>query len=98
MGTIGLIKAINTFNGDKGSKLATYAARCVENEILMYLRNSKKYRNDVSLQDTVGIDKEGNEVTLEERLADEGDSVEAVSYTHLDVYKRQVLGGLFKNE
>lgn len=87
VGTIGLIKAINTFNGDKGSKLATYAARCVENEILMYLRNSKKYRNDVSLQDTVGIDKEGNEVTLEERLADEGDSVEELAEKKAEVLK-----------
>lgn len=87
VGTIGLIKAINTFNGDKGSKLATYAARCVENEILMYLRNSKKYRNDISLQDTVGIDKEGNEVTLEERLADEGDSVEELAEKKAEVLK-----------
>lgn len=87
IGTIGLIKAINTFNGDKGSKLATYAARCVENEILMYLRNSKKYRNDVSLQDTVGVDKEGNEVTLEERLADEGDSVEELAEKKAEVLK-----------
>lgn len=87
VGTIGLIKAINTFNGDKGSKLATYAARCVENEILMYLRNSKKYRNDVSLQDTVGIDKEGNEVTLEERLADDGDSVEELAEKKAEVLK-----------
>lgn len=76
VGTIGLIKAINTFKSDKGSKLATYAARCVENEILMFLRGSKKYRCDVSLQDTVGVDKEGNEVTLEEKLAYDGDSVE----------------------
>lgn len=76
VGTIGLIKAINTFKSDKGSKLATYAARCVENEVLMFLRGSKKYRCDVSLQDTVGVDKEGNEVTLEEKLAYDGDSVE----------------------
>ncbi len=79
VGTIGLIKAINTYQEDKGSKLATYAARCVENEILMFLRNTKKYRNDISLQDTVGVDREGNEVTLEEKLAYEGDSVEELA-------------------
>lgn len=79
VGTIGLIKAINTYRVGKGSKLATYAARCVENEVLMFLRNSKKYRNDISLQDTVGVDKEGNEVTLEEKLAYEGNSVEEIA-------------------
>ncbi len=85
IGTIGLIKAINTYKEDKGSKLATYAARCVENEILMFLRGSKKYKGDVSLQDTIGIDKEGNEVTLEEKLADEGDSVEETAEKRAEI-------------
>jgi RNA polymerase sporulation-specific sigma factor len=76
VGSIGLIKAVNTYRAGKGSKLATYAARCVENEILMFLRNTKKYRNDLSLQESVGVDKEGNEVALEEKLAYEGESVE----------------------
>jgi len=64
IGTIGLIKGINTFNPDKGTKLATYAARCIENEILMHLRSLKKSRGEVSIYDPIGVDKEGNEITL----------------------------------
>jgi len=64
IGTIGLIKAINTFNQNKGTKLATYAARCIENEILMFLRAAKKSKGEVSLYDPIGTDKEGNEITL----------------------------------
>jgi len=64
IGTIGLIKAINTFNPAKGTKLATYAARCIENEILMHLRSIKKLRGEVSLYDPIGVDKEGNEFPL----------------------------------
>lgn len=76
IGTIGLIKAINTFNMDKGTKLATYAARCIENEILMFLRASKKNRSEVSLYDPIGTDKEGNEITLMDVL---GTGPEAIS-------------------
>lgn len=76
IGTIGLIKAITTFKNDKGIKLATYAARCIENEILMYIRASKKHSKDVYLQDTVGIDKDGNEVTLEDKVADDSMSID----------------------
>ncbi len=64
IGTIGLIKGISSFNPEKGTRLATYAARCIENEILMHIRSMKKMQNDVSLQDTIGVDKEGNEITL----------------------------------
>jgi RNA polymerase sporulation-specific sigma factor len=64
IGTIGLIKAIESFQPNKGTKLATYAARCIENEILMHLRSLKKARKDVSLHDPIGTDKEGNEFTL----------------------------------
>ncbi len=64
IGAIGLIKAINTFNPGKGTRLATYAARCIENEILMHLRFMKKVRSEVSLYDPIGVDKEGNEITL----------------------------------
>lgn len=64
IGTIGLIKAINTFDLNKGTKLATYAARCIENEILMHLRATKKNKGEVSLYDPIGIDKEGNEISL----------------------------------
>ena len=64
VGTIGLIKAVNTFNVDKGSRLATYAARCVENEILMLLRASRKYSKEVSLFEPIGVDKDGETVSL----------------------------------
>lgn len=86
IGTIGLIKAVSTYRADKG-KLATYASKCIENEILMYLRQNKKRQNDVSLQDTAGVDKEGNEVTLEEKLADEGRSVEEITDLKLRIEK-----------
>lgn len=66
IGTVGLIKAIDTFNPDKKNKLTTYAARCIENEILMHLRSIKKTYNDVSLNEPIGIDKDGNEVSLME--------------------------------
>ncbi len=75
IGTMGLIKAINTFNLDKETHLATYIARCVENEILMTLRANKKYAGTVLLSDSVGTDKEGNELTLIDLLSDEDDSV-----------------------
>ncbi|MBY6267680.1 RNA polymerase sporulation sigma factor SigK, partial [Parageobacillus thermoglucosidasius] len=62
IGTIGLIKAIESYSSNKGTKLATYAARCIENEILMHLRSLKKTRKDVSLHEPIGQDKEGNEI------------------------------------
>lgn len=64
VGTIGLIKAVNTFNVDRGSRLATYAAKCVENEILMLLRAHKKYSREVSLYEPIGVDKDGETVSL----------------------------------
>ncbi len=64
IGTIGLIKSINTFKNDKGIRLATYAARCIENEILMAIRSSKKNGNEVSLEEPIGVDKEGNEISF----------------------------------
>ena len=74
-GTIGLIKAINTYDEEKGVQLATYSARCIENEILMLLRANKKHSGVLSLSDAVGTDKEGNELTLMDLLADDGESV-----------------------
>ncbi|NPV27381.1 MAG: RNA polymerase sporulation sigma factor SigK [Firmicutes bacterium] len=78
IGTIGLIKAINTYDQSKGTKLATYAARCIENEILMHLRTLKKSRGEVSLYDPIGMDKEGNEITLIDVLGTEAEVVSEV--------------------
>ena len=64
LGTIGLIKGINSFDASKGTRLATYAARCIENEILMLMRSNKKSQGDVSLNDPIGTDKEGNQILL----------------------------------
>lgn len=75
IGTIGLIKAISTFNQNKGTKLATYASKCIENEILMFLRASKKTKGEVSLYVPIGIDKEGNEITLMDVLGTDPETV-----------------------
>lgn len=75
IGTVGLIKAIDSFNLGKGTRLATYAARCIENEILMLFRNNKKIKGEVYLQDPIGVDKEGNEICLIDVLSSEEDSV-----------------------
>lgn len=75
VGSIGLIKAINTYETGKGTQLATYTARCIENEILMLLRANKKFRNDLHLSDPVGSDKDGNELTLMDLLSDNDDAV-----------------------
>jgi RNA polymerase sporulation-specific sigma factor len=75
IGTIGLIKAIESYSEGKGTKLATYAARCIENEILMHLRALKKTKKDVSLHDPIGQDKEGNEISLIDILKSDADDV-----------------------
>lgn len=70
IGTIGLIKGIDTYNDDKKTKITTYAARCIQNEILMYFRSQKKYGPTVSLNDAIGHDKEGNEINLIDVIKD----------------------------
>jgi RNA polymerase sporulation-specific sigma factor len=75
IGTVGLIKAIDSFDRSKGTRLATYAARCIENEILMLIRNNKKTKGEVYLQDPIGIDKEGNEISLMDVLSSDEDSI-----------------------
>nr|WP_314805525.1 RNA polymerase sporulation sigma factor SigK [Paenibacillus sp. MBLB1832] len=75
IGTIGLIKAIGSFSTNKGTKLAAFAARCIENEILKHLRSLKKTRKDVSFHHPTGTDKEGNEITLIKILGSEADDV-----------------------
>lgn len=75
IGTIGLIKGITSFDMEHNTRLATYAARCIENEILMHLRSSKKHMNDVSLQDPISNDKEGNEITILDIISQKEDTV-----------------------
>lgn len=75
IGTVGLIKAIDSFDSSKGTRLATYASRCIENEILMLFRNNKKQKSETFLQDPIGVDKEGNEISLIDVLSSEKDSV-----------------------
>lgn len=91
IGTIGLIKAIDSFDINKGIRLATYAAKCIDNEILMFFRNIKKTKGEVFLQDPIGVDKEGNEICLIDILSSDSDSVlEAVenSLQVKDLYKK----------
>lgn len=73
IGTIGLIKAIDSFKADKNVRLATYASRCIENEILMYFRSGKKQANDIYLGDTLEVDKDGNPLTIEDTISTNGD-------------------------
>lgn len=80
IGTIGLIKAINTFDADKGTRLATYAARCIENEILMHFRAQKKTAQDVSMSEPIDTDSEGNPLTLMDIISTEDEIIE-------DIYK-----------
>ncbi|MDP4144662.1 MAG: RNA polymerase sporulation sigma factor SigE [Bacillota bacterium] len=75
VGTIGLIKAVNTFDPEKNIKLATYASRCIENEILMYLRRNSKVKAEISFYEPLNIDWDGNELLLSDILGTEGDSV-----------------------
>ena len=78
IGTIGLIKGINSFNVEKGARLSTYVSRCIDNEILMYLRATKKLNAEVYLNDTIGKDKDDNVVTLEEVLENDDKSIEEI--------------------
>ena len=75
IGTIGLIKGVNTYKLDKNIKLATYASRCIDNEILMFLRKNKKRRGEVSFEDSLSYDAEGNELHLEDILGTDDDIV-----------------------
>ena len=76
IGTIGLIKAIDSYNPDKKVKLATYASRCIENEVLMHFRSGKKQANDIYLSDTLEVDKDGNPLTIEDTISADSDLAE----------------------
>lgn len=84
IGTIGLIKAVNTFDADKGTRLATYAARCIENEILMHFRAQKKTAQDISMNEPIDTDSEGNPLTLMDIISTEDEIVE-------DIYKLSMI-------
>ena len=83
IGTIGLIKGINTYRSDKGVRLATYASRCIENEILMHFRSQKKTAGDVSLSDTIDVDSEGNGLSVMDVLCCEDDMEERLGSEEL---------------
>lgn len=87
IGTVGLIKAIDSFDIAKGTRLATYAARCIENEILMLIRNNKKTKNEVYLQDPIGVDKEGNEISLMDVLSSDDDSIIEIVQNKIETRK-----------
>ena len=86
IGTIGLIKGVNTYQNDKNIKLATYASRCIDNEILMYLRKTKRKRTEVSFEDSLSYDAEGNELHLEDVLGTEDNIVTKPIEDELDKY------------
>ncbi len=92
IGTIGLIKAIESFQTGKGTKLATFAARCIENEILMHWRTLKKTSKDVSLHDPIGTDKEGNEITVIDILGTEADDI--VDKVQLKIEKSKIYNNM----
>ena len=86
IGSIGLLKAIRTFSSEKAN-FSTYASRCISNEILMFFRADKKNSHEVSLEDTVGCDKDGNEICLLDILSDSGDKVEREAFARVEVEK-----------
>ncbi|HWP96331.1 MAG TPA: RNA polymerase sporulation sigma factor SigK [Syntrophomonadaceae bacterium] len=98
IGTIGLIKAIKTFKNERGVRLATYSARCIENEVLMHLRNIKKVRQEVYIYDPIGYDKEGNEISLIDVLATDNEIIDIVEMKMQDEKIRSKMGLLTRRE
>lgn len=94
IGTIGLIKAINSYDDTKGSRLGTYAARCIDNELLMMLRGKKKVSREVSIYEPIGVDREGNEINLLDVI--ESEQVDVVEKMELADHLKK-LGVLFEN-
>lgn len=91
IGTIGLIKGINTYRPDKGVRLATYVSRCTENEILMYFRGQKKTAGEVSLSESIDVDGEGNALSLMDVIAQEDDMAEKLSLSETGVRIRRAV-------
>jgi len=94
IGTIGLIKAVNTFNPEKKIKLATYASRCIENEILMYLRKNSKIRSEVSFDEPLNVDWDGNELLLSDVMGTENDVITKDMESEID---KQLLGAALES-
>ena len=94
IGTIGLIKAINTYTSKRAARLATYAARCIENEILMSIRTSKKNKQEVSISLPIGIDKDGNEISFNDILGTDPDEI--VDNLNLKFQVRELYGVIDK--
>lgn len=95
VGSIGLMKAVNSFEPEKGTSFATYTARCIENEILMLLRSDKKRRGEISLSDSIGQDKEGNELTLIDILS--GDAEEVFEKVDKSIEREKLIKFLKEN-
>ena len=87
IGSIGLIKAVNTFCPDKNIKLATYASRCIENEILMFLRKSNQYKNEISIDEPLNVDWDGNELLLSDILGTDDDTVNKGIESEVEIEK-----------
>ena len=85
IGTIGLIKGIDSYDNSKNIRITTYAARCIENEILMYFRSNKKYVNDVSLNDCIGVDKDGNSISLIDVIRDDDNDLSVKVSKSIDI-------------
>lgn len=85
LGTVGLIKGVNSFKADKKTKLSTYLSKCIQNEVLMNLRITKKYKNDIFLQAPIGVDKEGNDICLMDKLEDKDENVEVEVEKKLEI-------------
>ena len=89
IGTVGLIKGVSTYRPDKNVRLATYASRCIENEVLMYFRSQRKSASDLSLSDSIESDREGNALSIQDVLAEEDDMFDAVSASEMRALVRR---------
>ena len=89
IGTVGLIKGVSTYRPDKNVRLATYASRCIENEVLMFFRSQRKSAGDLSLSDSIESDREGNALSIQDVLAEEDDMFDAVSASEMRAQVRQ---------
>ena len=91
IGTVGLIKGVSTYRPDKNVRLATYASRCIENEVLMFFRSQRKSAQDLSLSDSIESDREGNALSIQDVLAEEDDMFERVSNAELGKHVREMV-------